>query len=79
MVRGRRSKKSPAADGRLAADFYQAALSEAERLLIEQARGKDGLEEEMALLRVKLQTLAVEHLEDISRLKLLDLLTRMVV
>ena len=68
----------PAAAGR-PAGFYEAALSEAERLLLEQARDQRGLEEEMALLRLKLQTLAIDQPDDLNRfLRLLELLTRMV-
>jgi hypothetical protein len=59
--------------------FYNAALSEAEQALLDQARDRTALDDEIALLRVKLQTLAVENPQDIARfLKLLDLLRRMV-
>jgi hypothetical protein len=90
IARPKRSKQSPAAAGRLAAgdrkqspvgaaDFYEAALGETERLLLEQARDQRGLAEEMALLRLKLRASAEEHPEDLSRfLRLLELLTRMV-
>jgi hypothetical protein len=60
-------------------DFYNAALNEAEQALLDQARDRTALDDEIALLRVKLQTLAVENPQDIARfLKLLDLLRRMV-
>ncbi len=37
--------------------FYAQALSEAEKLLLEEARGVEGLDEEIAMLRVKLREL----------------------
>ena len=37
--------------------FYSQALNEAERLAFEKARGMEGLDEEIAVLRVKLQEL----------------------
>ena len=83
IVRPKRSKQSPVAAGDLpvaASDrFYEAALGETERLLLEQARDQRGLAEEMALLRLKLRASAEEHPEDLTRfLRLLELLTRMV-
>lgn len=44
--------------------FYAAALSEAEREQLKKARKLQGLEEEIALLRVRLQTALKEHPED---------------
>ena len=48
--------------------FYSRALSRAERLRLAEARELQGLDEEIALLRLKLQQLAQEHPE---RLELL--------
>jgi hypothetical protein len=39
--------------------FYGQALNEAERLELEEARGIDGIDEEIAILRVKLRELIV--------------------
>lgn len=41
--------------------FYAQALSEAERLLLPGAREIEGLDEEIALLRVKLSTALAQH------------------
>ncbi|MBI4202070.1 MAG: hypothetical protein HY532_02995 [Chloroflexi bacterium] len=41
--------------------FYAQALSEAERLLLPDARSVDGLDDEIALLRVRLFTAVQEH------------------
>lgn len=41
--------------------FYEQALSEAERILIPEAREIEGLDEEIALLRVKLSTALAER------------------
>lgn len=45
--------------------FYGRALSEAERVLLPQAAEVQGLEQEIALLRVKLSTLVREHPENL--------------
>lgn len=47
------------AKGKKGVDFYRAALSEAERLRLPKAREMEGIDEEIAVLRVKLFT-AVE-------------------
>lgn len=49
---------------RKARGFYEAAMTEAERLLISEAREVEGLDEEIALLRVKLMRALVEHPEN---------------
>jgi len=41
--------------------FYEQALSEAERILIPEAREMEGLDDEIALLRVKLSTALAEQ------------------
>lgn len=48
--------------------FYQEALSEAEQVLLPEARKMEGLDEEIALLRVKLQRAVEEHPEDLTLL-----------
>jgi len=45
--------------------FYERVLSEAERVLLPQAAGVQGLEQEIALLRVKLATVVQEHPENL--------------
>jgi hypothetical protein len=56
--------------------FYGRALSEAERVLLPQAREVQGLEQEIALLRVKLAT---EHPENLPlMLRGVELLVRAV-
>lgn len=56
--RTRRARRSPAER------FYQDALSEAEQALLPTARELEGLGEEIALLRVKIQTAVAEHPEN---------------
>ncbi len=61
------------------ASFYDAAMSESERLLLPQARKLEGLDEEIALLRVKLATVLAEHPEDTELvLKSVGVLTRVI-
>lgn len=60
-VRRRRSK--PKAEG-----FYASALSEAERLLLSEALEVEGLDEEIALLRVRLMKALEEHPENMQLL-----------
>ena len=69
-----RRRRSPEAEG-----FYAAALSEAERVLLPQARKREGLDEESALLRVRLKAALEEHPEDLPLLlKCLELLVKAV-
>jgi len=59
--------------------FYGQALSEAERLELEEARGIDGIDEEIALLRVKLRELIVEKPERFDlHLKVASTIARLV-
>ena len=59
--------------------FYRQALSRAERLRLPEARSLEGLDEEIALLRVRLATLAKEHPENLELLmKGINLLVRAV-
>ena len=46
--------------------FYSRALDEAEKLELEEASHLDGIDEEIALLRVKLRELLAEHPERID-------------
>lgn len=47
-------------------NFYEAALTEAEQMLLPEAREMEGLDEEIALLRVKLQKAVEEHPENFT-------------
>lgn len=60
--RSRRGRQGPAER------FYEAALSEAEQALLPAARELEGLDEEIALLRVKIQTAVAEHPENLPLL-----------
>lgn len=57
-------------DGRSGAapGFYEMALSEAERVRLPRARKVQGLDAEIALLRVRLERLAREHPENVEML-----------
>ena len=62
-----------------AAGFYEEALTEAERLRLPRARGVEGIDDEIALLRVRLLGYAQEHPENLQVLmKGVELLTRAV-
>jgi hypothetical protein len=54
---GRTGKRKPS--------FYSRALDEAERLEFEEVRGMEGLDEEIALLRLKLRSLIESHPENV--------------
>jgi len=72
-VRGRRKTR------RTVKDFYAAALKEAEQAALEDARELEGLDEEIAVLRVKLQTALAERPEDFTLLlRGVDLMVRAV-
>ena len=59
--------------------FYEEALSQAERVKLKHARKLEGLDEEIALLRVRLSGLAQEHPEKLELLlKGITLLVRAV-
>lgn len=61
------------------ASFYEEALSQAEQVALSQARGLEGLDEEIALLRVRLRSLAAEEPENWTPfLKGMELLVRAV-
>lgn len=63
-VRPRRGR----ADSSAAPGFYEAALSEAERVRLPRARRVQGVDAEIALLRVRLERLAREHPENVEML-----------
>ena len=46
--------------------FYSRALDEAEKLELEEAQGIDGLDEEIAVLRIKLRELILNHPDNIE-------------
>jgi len=48
--------------------FYEAALSEAERADLDAALGVDGVDQEIAVLRLRLRTLLRERPEDLALL-----------
>ncbi len=50
-------------------DFYAAALTEAERLQLADARRVDGLDEEIALLRVRLRSALEQRPQDFDLLR----------
>ena len=59
--------------------FYGLALDEAERLELEEARGIEGLDEEIAVLRVKLRELMATEPERIDlHLKTADTIAKLV-
>jgi hypothetical protein len=59
--------------------FYGRALKEAERLELEEARGVEGIDEEIAILRVKLRELIVSAPEKFElHLKLATTIARLV-
>jgi hypothetical protein len=59
--------------------FYEEALSEAERLELEQAREVEGLDEEIAVLRVRLKRALREHPQDLALIaKGVDMLVKAV-
>ena len=62
-----------------ARNFYRQALDQAERLDLEQAQEIEGLDDEIALMRVRLKRAVEEHPEDVQLVvKGLDILVRAV-
>ena len=62
-----------------ARNFYRQALDQAERLDLERAQEIEGLDDEIALMRVRLKRAVEEHPEDVQLLvKGLDILVRAV-
>ena len=72
-------KKTARGGKRAKQGFYAQALSEAERVLIPEAREMAGLDEEIALLRVKLATALAEHPDNMPlMLRAVELVVRAV-
>ncbi len=62
-----------------ARNFYRQALNQAERLDLERAQEIEGLDDEIALMRVRLKRAVEEHPQDVQLLvKGLDMLARAV-
>jgi len=62
-----------------ARNFYSHGLDQAERLDLEQAQGIEGLDDEIALMRVRLKRAVEKHPEDVQLLvKGLEILVRAV-
>jgi len=62
-----------------ARNFYRQALDQADRLDLERAQEIEGLDDEIALLRVRLKRAVEEHPQDVQLLvKGLDILVRAV-
>ncbi len=62
---GRRKRTKPADNVATIHDFYESALDEGERELLPDARKIDGVDEEIAVLRVKLHSAIEENPEDL--------------
>ncbi|MDP2726493.1 MAG: hypothetical protein Q8P59_03015 [Dehalococcoidia bacterium] len=84
MGREKATAKAPGRKGRNPkgaekASFYEEALSQAEQVALSKARDLEGLDEEIALLRVRLRSLATEEPENLSSfLKGMELLVKAV-
>lgn len=61
-------KKQQANQPNIRKDFYERVLSETERVLLAEAKEVKGLDEEIALLRVRLSRLLVKHPDDMEML-----------
>src|SRR4030043_1304178 len=71
-------KRKETAKGRRP-DFYSKALDEAEKLKLEEARGIEGIDEEIAILRVKLRELILAKPEGFDlQLKVATAIARLV-
>ncbi len=71
-----RRASSPRDTGR--ARFYEEALSQAEQVALSQARDMEGLDEEIALLRVRLRAMAEDQENVAPFLKTMELLVKAV-
>ena len=80
MAATRRGSRAAPAGGQVSArNFYGGALDRAERLDLEQAQEIEGLDDEIALMRVRLKRAVEKHPEDVQLLvKGLDILVRAV-
>ncbi len=72
-------RKARQSQARKASGFYGRVLEEAERILFAEARQVEGLDEEIALLRMKLAQSVQEHPEDLALMaKGMDILVKAV-
>ena len=80
VAKRRTPRPSPRPDGRASArNFYRQALSEAEQEELGEAQEIEGLDDEIALLRVRLKRALEERPDDVQLLvKGLDILVRAV-
>ena len=62
---GRRKRTKAVDEAKSIRDFYGSALDEAERALLDDARKMHGLDEEIAVLRVKLRSAVDKHEENL--------------
>ncbi len=62
---GRRTRTKATAKAKAIREFYESALDEAERGLLQDARKIDGLDEEIAVLRVKLRSAVKKRPENL--------------
>lgn len=75
----RQGKKGATGSREAKGGFYARALSEAERVLLTEAMEVEGLDEEIALLRVKLSTALAENPENMPlMLRAVELLVKAV-
>lgn len=76
---GRLQARRPGQRSKLARDFYGSALDAAERIELDAAAEVEGLDEEIAVLRVKLRKALSKHPEDLPlMLRGIDLLVKAV-
>jgi hypothetical protein len=75
----KRARALPTGRQAAARNFYRQALDQAERLDLERAQEIEGLDDEIALMRVRLKRAVQEHPQDVQLLvKGLDILMRAV-
>jgi hypothetical protein len=75
VARGHGRRRNTRADA--VESFYRSALSKAERAALPQARDVQGLDEEIAVLRLRLRSVLKEHPDNMKlMLKGVELLTR---
>ncbi len=79
MAAAKRTRALPAGRQAAARNFYRQALDQAERPDLERAQEIEGLDDEIALMRVRLKRAVEEHPQDVQLLvKGLDILMRAV-
>jgi hypothetical protein len=75
----KRAAKRRGSSARLARAFYAGAVDAAQRIELEEAAGLEGLDEEIALLRVKLREAVEKRPEDLAlMLRGIDMLVKAV-